>query len=47
MLVEAEGIIREHSARWNFTSRERDQAWHLVVEAGKLASTKGSQDQNK
>ena len=40
MLVEAEGIIRKYSGHWNKVTqaslRERDRAWYLVVEAGKI-----------
>ena len=43
MLIEAEGIIRRYSPRWNKVTqaemRERDRAWYLVVEAGKALST--------
>jgi len=42
MLMEAEGIIRRYSAHWSkvteATMRERERAWFLVVEAGKLVA---------
>jgi ubiquitin-protein ligase len=42
MLVEAESIIRKYSPRWNKVKgaeeRERDRAWYLVVQAGKITA---------
>jgi ubiquitin-protein ligase len=44
MLTEAERIIQKYRARWSKVTndtekRERDRAWYLVVEAGKLVGT--------
>jgi ubiquitin-protein ligase len=42
MLAEAESIIRRYSPQWNKVTkaeqRERDRAWYLVVEAGKIVA---------
>jgi len=44
MLTEAEGIVRKYSTQWNRVGQpalqERDRAWHLVVEVGKLLAAK-------
>jgi hypothetical protein len=41
-LMEAESIIRRYSPYWNKVTkaeqRERDRAWYLVVEAGRIVA---------
>jgi hypothetical protein len=43
MLMDAEGVVRRYSSRWNRVNqaevRERDRAWYLVVEAAKALYT--------
>ncbi len=43
MLTEAERVVQKYSSQWNRVTkdgeRERDRAWYLVVEAGKMVAT--------